>query len=296
MTATDLATTAIVTTPGVYDMPASTYHADPVPDGSLSASGAKLLLPPSCPAIYDWQRRNGERHTPPFALGHAAHTKVLTRGAAIAVVDADDWRTKAAREAKAEAYAEGKTPLLARDAAVVDAMATQLRAHPTAAALLDPDHGQPEQALFARDTDTGTWLRAMLDWMPIPGSRPGRYIIPDYKTTASNGDPAAFNKAMGEYRYHGQAAWYADIVAALGIDDDPAFVFIVQSKVAPYLVSVVEPDFDALTVGRQENRAAIDLYTRCATTGAWPGFGDRVTSASLPPWYTPRLPQGLTGS
>ena len=36
--------TAIITKPGVYDLPEDDYHADPVPDWSLSASGAKLLL------------------------------------------------------------------------------------------------------------------------------------------------------------------------------------------------------------------------------------------------------------
>ena len=42
--------------PGVYEMDEATYHQDPVPGGSLSASGAKLLLPPSCPALYAWRR------------------------------------------------------------------------------------------------------------------------------------------------------------------------------------------------------------------------------------------------
>ena len=49
----------VVDEPGVYDgLDEAAYHADPVPGGSLSASGAKLLLPPSCPALYaDRERR-----------------------------------------------------------------------------------------------------------------------------------------------------------------------------------------------------------------------------------------------
>ncbi|MBO0827768.1 MAG: hypothetical protein J2P24_08300 [Streptosporangiales bacterium] len=42
----------MITEPGVYNLPAAVYHADPVPGGSLSQSGAKKLLPPSCPALY----------------------------------------------------------------------------------------------------------------------------------------------------------------------------------------------------------------------------------------------------
>jgi hypothetical protein len=294
---TTLDTATVVTEPGVYDLPADVYHADPVPahlGGSLSSSGAKLLLPPSCPAIFDWQRRNGEKHTDAFDFGHAAHTAVLGVGAEVVIIDADDWRSKAARDAKAAAHAEGKTPLLAKDAAVVQAMAAKLAAHPIASALLDPDHGKPEQALFAQDQASGgVWLRAMLDWLPDPG--PGRMIVPDYKSTADNGDPDAFGRTMANFRYHGQAAWYLDLLRTLDLaGDDAAFVFIVQSKQAPYLVSVIEPDARALRVGREENRAAIELYAQCTSTGEWPDYGGGVSLASLPPYYAPRLPKDYT--
>lgn len=42
-------TTWTITEPGVYDLPAEVYHADPVEGGSLSSTGARKLLPPSCP-------------------------------------------------------------------------------------------------------------------------------------------------------------------------------------------------------------------------------------------------------
>jgi hypothetical protein len=117
-------------------------------------------------------------------------------------------------------------------------------------------------------------------------------IIRDYKTTADVGDPEAFGRTMANFRYHGQAAWYLDLMRALGLaDDDAAFVFIVQSKQAPYLVSVIEPDAHALRVGREENRAAIELYAECTSTGIWPDYGGGVALASLPPYYATRLPK-----
>jgi hypothetical protein len=278
----------VITAPGVYDLPADVYHADPVPaehGGSLSSSGAKLLLPPSCPAIYQWSRTH-PTFSDAFDFGHAAHAKVLGAGAEIVAVDADDWRSKAAREAKDQARAEGKTPLLAKDVAVVDAMAAKLAEHPVASALLDPDHGLPERSLFAQDEESGgVWLRAMLDWLPNPG--PGRMIVPDYKTTADVGDPEAFGRTMANFRYHGQAAWYLDLMRTLGLADDAAFVFIVQSKQAPYLVSVIEPDAEAIEIGR----AAINLYAKCTSNNTWPGYDEGVVPASLPGWYTPRLPR-----
>jgi hypothetical protein len=287
--------TTVITRPGVYDLPADVYHADPVPaelGGSLSSSGAKLLLPPSCPAIYQWARTH-PTHSDAFDFGHAAHAKVLGAGAEIVAVDADDWRSKAAREAKDQARAEGKAPLLAKDVAVVEAMAEALHAHPIASALLDPDHGKPEQSLFVQDEDSGgVWLRAMLDWLPDPGR--GRMIVPDYKSTPDLGDPESFQRPMANYRYHGQAAWYLDMVRALGLaDEDAAFVFIVQSKQAPYLVSVIEPDAEALEIGRAENRAAINLFAKCTSNNQWPGYDEGVVPASLPGWYTPRLPRTI---
>jgi hypothetical protein len=285
--------TTVITQPGVYDLPADVYHADPVPPelgGSLSSSGAKLLLPPSCPAIFDWARTH-PTHSDAFDFGHAAHAKVLGAGGEIVAVDADDWRTKAAKEAKAQARAEGKIPVLAADVEVVDAMAAKLLEHPVASALLDPEYGLPERSLFVQDEESGgVWLRAMLDWFPYPAS--GRTILCDYKTTTDVGDPEAFGRTMANFRYHGQAAWYLDIARALDLaDDDAAFVFIVQSKQAPYLVSVIEPDAHALRVGREENRAAIELYAECTSTGIWPDYGSGVALASLPPYYATRLPK-----
>jgi hypothetical protein len=281
--------TTTITTPGVYDMPADVYLADPVPGGSLSSSGVKLLLPPSCPAIFAYRRVAGEEHKDAFDFGHAAHTEVLGAGRPTVVVDAETWQTKAAKEAKAAAHAKGYTPLLAKDAATVKAMAAQLRRHPIASALLDPEYGNPEQAVFAQDRTSGVWLRGMYDWLPNPSG--GRLIISDYKTTVDNGNPETFDRTMATRSYHAQAAWYLDLARTVGLDDDPAFVFIVQSKNPPYLVSVIEPDRDAIRIGRQENRSAIELFARCTETGVWPGFGDDVTLASLPPWYITRTPK-----
>jgi hypothetical protein len=49
---------ALITEPGVYDIAEDHYHADPVPGGSLSNSGAKKLLPPSCPAKFAYEREH----------------------------------------------------------------------------------------------------------------------------------------------------------------------------------------------------------------------------------------------
>jgi hypothetical protein len=262
---------------GVYaDIPDSVYHSD---KGSLSSSGARKLLPPSCPAIFRHEQDHPRASTAAFDLGHAAHTLVLGYGADIAEIKAENWQTKAAKEARDAAYAEGKTPLLTKEVAQVHAMAAKLREHP-AAAMLFAD-GDPERSMYWRDDETGVTLRMRPDW--LPRQTRGRLIVTDYKTSVDS-NPDAFGKSAANFGYHQQAAWYLEGLAALDISVDAAFVFVVQSKTAPYLVSAVELHHDDLMRGRRLNRRAIDIYAECRVTNHWPGWGDDVHLVSLPSW------------
>jgi hypothetical protein len=280
MTTTEL----IITEPGVYDgIPDDVYHGDPVPEGSLSASGAKRLLPPSCPAIFRHEQDNGRAPKRAFDLGHAAHAKVLGVGAEVVTVDADDWRTKAAREARDEAYAEGKTPLLACEVEQVDAMAAAIRANPVASALFDHARGgKPEQSFFWRDNFHGVWRRARLDWLPDLTAS-GRLVLADYKTAAC-AEPRKFERSVFDLGYHLSAAWYIDAVKTLGVAEDIAFLFVVQEKTAPYPVTVCQLDYDALRIGRILAQRALGIYADCQETGHWPGYSEQVELISPPPW------------
>lgn len=277
--------------PGVYDMPDDEYHRDPVPAGSLSSSGARKLLPPSCPALF----RYWAEHRPPpkkeFDIGHAAHKLVLGSGPNLVPVEgATDWRTKAAKQAAADIRTAGGIPLLQTDLDTVQAMAAELRNHYWASRLLDPNRGHAEQSLFVVDDDTGVWLRGRLDYLPHPTG--GRVILADYKTSTS-ANPDKIRKAIYEYGYYAQGAWYLDLLRALGHDDGTgAFVLIVQEKAPPYLVTCVQIDADALHYGRRRNRQAVELFAECLTNDYWPGYridadntSDRsIALLSLPPW------------
>jgi hypothetical protein len=271
----------VITEPGVYTMPEADYHADPVPGGSLSCSGAKKLL--ACPARFAYDREHPPAPTAAMELGTAAHRLVLGAGAELVVIDADDWRTKAAKEAAAAAREAGAVPLLTAEHAQVQAMAAALREHPVAAALFDPDRGDPEQSLFWVDDRTGVWLRSRLDWLPRQPA--GRLIIGDYKTAVS-ASPDGFSRAVLNFSYHQQAAFYTDGAAALGLDGDPAFLFVVQEKTPPYLVAVYELDALATEAGRARNRRAAEMFRDCTEAGIWPGYSAEVEPISLPPWAT----------
>lgn len=278
-----------ITAPGVYDLPVDQYHADPVAGGSLSSSGARAMLPPSCPARYRWELDHpGDRSTRAFDLGTAAHRLVLGVGAPLHVVDAADWRTKAAREERDTMRQAGYVPILTAEHDTVQAMATALRAHPIASALLDPNRGgKPEQTLVWVDQRTGVWCRARLDWLPAvtPGRR---MIVPDYKTQASV-DLESLRRSMATWQYHQQAAWYSDGVRTLGLDPDPGFVFIAQEKTPPYLVVVYYPDWIAMRGAQALNHTARTIWQHCNETGVWPGYASDIVELSLPRWAEMQL-------
>lgn len=275
------APTIEVNAPGVYDMDAEQYHAHP----SLSASGARKLLPPSCPALYRYEADHPPAPKREFDIGHAAHRLVLGAGPELAVIDAADYKTTAARQKRDEAHARGAVPLLSHEHDQVQAMAAALRAHPLATALFQPGRGQPERSLFWLDIASGVWCRARLDWLPERGTR--RMILPEYKSCRSAA-PDNLQRAIHDYGYHQQAAWYIDGVTALGLAAEPAFVLVAQEKTPPYLVTIAEPDAVALRIGRQLNRQAINTYRECTATGSWPGYSDGVEHIGLPAWVERR--------
>jgi hypothetical protein len=274
----------IVTEPGVYEMPHAEYLADPVPGGSLSSSGARLLLPPSCPAIFRYRQDHPPEPTAVFDFGHAAHKLVLGEGPPLAVLDAEDWRTKAAQQWREGVRAEGSVPLLKAEHERVQAMAAAIREHPIASALFDPERGgKPEQSLFWEYD--GIWKRGRLDWIPgLANHSRGRPVLSDYKT-ARSADPGSIARSVANFGYHQQAAWYLEGVRVL-IGADCAFVFVFQEKEAPYLVTVCELDYAALETGAALNARAAEVYRDCTEAAIWPGYSDDIELISLPPWAT----------
>lgn len=290
MTAVEIAARATivdpVTEPGVYDIPDTAYHADPVPDGSLSVSGARRLLPPSCPARFAYERQHPPTPTREFDLGHAAHREVLGVGADLVVVEAADWRGKAAREARDQAHADGRTPVLAHQHQQVQDMAAAVRKHPIAGELLHPDRMFPERSLFWLDTETGVWRRARLDAVSYPDEA-HLPIAVDYKTTTA-ADLDHISKALHNYGYAMQARWYLDALA--GVDwhgaQNARFVLVFQEVDPPYLVTVAEPDANALEIGDKRNRRALEIYRDCTEAGVWPAHTphDEIPLVGLPGW------------
>ena len=270
----------IVTEPGVYDLDEADYHGDPVPEGSLSCSGAKLLMPPGSPARFAYARKHPPAPTKSMEFGTAAHREVLGTGWPIAVLDAPDWTKRDAQEWRKKQRAAGLVPILAREREQITEMAAQIRAHPAARVLLGAGDVLNEQSLFWYDSEFGIWRRCRMDAVRLPG----RVIITDYKT-ARSADPGVFARDAANLRYHWQDAWYREAVTQTLGDYDPAFVFIVQEKDPPYLVGIYELSADDVFAGYEQTRSACVRYAECMESGEWPGPsrpGQRSTRSTCP--------------
>ena len=257
--------------PGISD---DVYHGDTT---SLSSTGARKLL--ACPARFKWERDNPPPPRPAFDFGHLVHRLVLGEGSVIQIVEATDWRSKAAQAERDAARADGAVPVLRAEYDAAKAMREAVMAHPTAAVLFAD--GVAEQSGYWRDEPTDVQLRFRPDWMTTLEGRP---ICIDLKTTVS-ADPAEFTRSIVKWQYMAQADWYLQGLAANGIAD-AAFYFVCIEKTAPYPVSVIELDADALAEGAHRNRRAIDLFATCTETGIWPAYGSGIHTVSLPPWAT----------
>ncbi|EKT83071.1 exodeoxyribonuclease [Rhodococcus phage Mbo4] len=270
---------------GVYaDIPDHVYHGDKM---SLSSSGARALLPPSTPFQFRYAQDHPREASKAFDVGHAAHTLVLGEGAELREIPAKllasngATSTKEAKAFIAETRAAGAVPLKPDEYRAVHEMAAGIRRNRHAAALLES--GTAELSMYWDDPATGARLRCRPDWLPNL-TIGGRGIAVDYKSSTS-ANPDKFAKSSADYGYAQQAPFYIDGLIELEIADDPVFLFIVQDKNPPYLVSVIELHPDDIAVGRQLNRKAIDTFARCMETGVWPDYSDEVHLVNLPAWW-----------
>ncbi|WP_328856856.1 PD-(D/E)XK nuclease-like domain-containing protein [Williamsia herbipolensis] len=262
--------------PGVYlDVDEPDYFADP----ALSNSGAKSLL--TSPAVYRDQVDNPKPPTKSMELGTVVHTLVLGTGSRIGVVDADAWTTKAAKEEAAEMRARGTVPVLAHQFETAQKIAARVREHDIAGQLFAD--GDPEVSMWWRDSETDIMRRCRIDWM-MRRRGGNRQVLVDLKTTATHCEAGELAKAVARYLYHMQSWWYCDGAQTLGLGADPAFVFVFVSTTSPHLVRVVELDAEAVAVGKQLARQAIDRFIECTNAGVWPGWPPTITSLSLPRW------------
>lgn len=264
-------------------MKAAEYHADPAPVPSLSSSIAKLLLYRS--PLHAWMahpKLNPDyrpEESSRFDLGSAAHALLVEGADNMAVIEADDWRTKVAKEARDAARLEGKFPVLAHQYAAVKAMVETCRdaiISNTDLAGYTLDKGVPEHSIVWHEGET--YMRARLDWVSAD-----RNVIYDYKTT-ENAEPEAFLRTMFSLNYDLQGAFYL----RANQRPDTKYILIAQEIGPPYAVSFIGLPPAFIDLGTRKVERAIVIWQRCMKTGVWPSYPSRVFYPELPAWVTAR--------
>lgn len=258
--------TITITKPGIYaGITSADYHADE----ALGSTSLKTLATRT-PAHYRHDKAH-PKSSAAFDLGTAAHSLILEQDeSGVVVIDVEAKRGKAWTEPADAAEAEGKIALTAREWAQVTAMRDAVMEHGVAGKLFT-GHKAEESVFWDEDSLA---LKCRPDaW------KPG--VLVDLKTTRS-ADPNEFGKTAHEFGYHQSAAHYIDGVKAATGEELP-FHFVLVEKTAPYLVSVVELDIEAINIGRALNDRAKRIYRECVESNTWPGYPN-ADLISLPMW------------
>jgi hypothetical protein len=215
--------------------------------------------------------------------GSALHKLVMGDGPEIKIIPANDWRTNAAKAARADARAVGAIPLLTERFHELQAMARQLRNqlanHPEASEVLSEDYAS-EVSMIWREP-TGAMCRARPDRM----HRTDPYApIYDWKFTDCLQPPHAWDKTALASGWDMRAAFYARGAAALRGGILPAYRFIVAEKEPPYDLMVLQLTPEFIALGMQKAETAIRAWETCMKANAWPSYPARLFHIAPPGW------------
>ena len=269
---------------------ADDYHSDPCPIPSLSSSIAKILINQSPRHAWYAHPRLNPSYKPVedsrFDIGSAAHMMLLEkRSDKITVVNADDWRTKAAKESRDEARANGRIPMLARHFDKVSEMTIQAQTYIATTELAGIfKNGHAEVSIQWQE---GTaWCRSRLDLLSETLN-----VILDYKTT-ENAEPEAFIRQIGRMDYDLQAEFYVRGTNAQEVGyKEPVFIFLAQEISSPYSCSLVSLANSYRAVGQKKVERALSIWKECTAMNKWSAYSTRVAYAEPRPWDLAELDQ-----
>lgn len=257
----------------VDDMPAKEYFAHP----GFGSTSIRTLSDPDISLAEVEYLLGHDEHKPEYDVGTLAHALILEGSLDHLVhrVDAKDWRTKAAKEERDQAYNNDMIPINNSEAdsilAPVEAMRDAVMAHPIAKDLLTGH--VPEVSLFW-ETD-GVPLKARLD-----AQHPTRGVVADLKTVRS-ARPNDVRKQISDLGYYIQSRHYLNgLKEVTGFE--PEWYFVTVGKTGPYPVSVHRMTPEALQQGQARIDYALARYKQAQEHG-WTGY-TAVYEQELTPW------------
>ena len=266
----------------ILDVSEGEYFADPCAVPSLSQSIANVLVNES--PRHAWLRHPRLGKCPEAATralddGTILHKLILGAGAAVQVIEAENFRTKAAQELRDAAVAAGQVPVLRARYRELAQGAERLRAQ--CAAMGFPLTGQSEVAIeWSEGEDDPVLCRGRLDHVFLD-----RGIIYDIKKTRS-ANPNYLRRNFVELGYAGQYAAYTRALAKLTPEFEGRvdFVFLFMEIEPPYSVVPVRPDGAFKEIGSLRWQRAVDTWRTCLRTNRWPGYCESAITLDAPVW------------
>lgn len=235
-----------------------------------------------------WLNPNREREdSGKMDIGTYAHALLLEGGTdLLVVIEADDWRTKVAKEARDAARAEGKLPILAHKLPEVEAMVKAGREYVAGSELAAVfGTGAAEQTVVAELS--GVPCKARPDWLTAD-----RRLILSYKTTAGSANPEAWIRTQLA-GYDAASVFYERAVASVSPDDiAPRLVHLVQEQAYPYSCSLIALSPAWRDLAERKVNAALVIWAQCVKTGRWPAYPSRICHAEPMAWHESQFIEG----
>ena len=277
--------TTLLSQPGLYHLPSSVYHADPAPEPSLSHSMARILLDRSPRHAWTAHPRlnpNFEPDPPTQAKedGSILHALILGAGERVTPIRANDYKTRAARDARDEARALGKMPILEEHLAELQDCAASVRKQiaedPDLAWFLEPD-GESEVTLLWQMGPV--WCRGLADRINRRLRRIG-----DLKSTIMSAKPDDIGPKIAR-DYAGQDFWYrlgAETLLPTPDGGEPwRFTFIAFERDAPFCISAHELPQPVMDFAKERMFQAVRTWATCLITDEWPGYAKGIHTPQL---------------
>ncbi len=270
----------------IPDMPAKVYHSIM----AMSAGGLKRMA--QSPAHFyglqlDPQRPIGGEPTPAMKNGTLVHTALFEPATVAArYVIKPDGMSFATKEGKAWKELNGDREIVdSAQMLAALAQAKAVRALPDIAALMV--EGQPEVSAFWIDEQTGEHCKCRPDFVSPAGDG---VILVDGKTS-QDVSLEGFGRAIWNFDYHLQAAWYSDGYELATGKKVHGFVFAAVESTWPHAAAAYMLDDVVLDKARAKNRQLLDLYAECKRTGDWPGYPTEIQPITLPAWAMKEINQ-----
>lgn len=254
------------------------------PGPSLNYTTAKTIIVDSPLHAYHQHPRLGGQQwepTPSTDAGLVFHSLLLEGGKGLAIVDAGDWRTNAAKAARDEARAAGQIPVLVGNVEEIRAAVATIRERMLGMGL--PLTGVSELAVsWTEQSKCGPVLcRTKLDHLIED-----KGLILDIKTAGWSVSPDECARHIYEsgydIQYAANTSWLEKYRPELV--GRSRFIFVFCERTAPYAVTPVELDGQFRHMGRQRWTRAVETWARCLKDKSWPGYVTKVTSVEPKPW------------